>query len=264
LSNQEKLTASTNKSEAHANEEQSQPGDKDLTNTEETTRAPWLTEEDRRELRRRVAEHNARKAPRDPAANNTCPTARIPCHMIPPPAEPPLMAKARGIVDKLDAAHDGALLLAQAQMESQGDFMPQDRRGKADWLTRRREKVRGIMMATNVGAFAPLEPPPPVRPPTRPRSAPLVRLLPIPPVLLEIIHSNLPALIPSVEGEDTTHWPPLPLPGGGTTLPDRAMALIREFANRTRDEDRRLRAHSSNSRRWICTCMHACMLATFT
>ena len=57
------------------------------------------------------------------------------------------------------------------------------------------------------------------------------------------------------------NWPPLPMPGGGMPLPLTAWSLVREFAKRTPDEDRRLREHPSNARRWIYACMHACMLA---
>ena len=34
------------------------------------------------------------------------------------------MARARGILDELDAAHEAALRIAQAQMEAQGNEMP--------------------------------------------------------------------------------------------------------------------------------------------
>jgi hypothetical protein len=59
------------------------------------------------------------------------------------------------------------------------------------------------------------------------------------------------------------NWPPLPMRDGGMLLPLPALALIRKFANRTPDENRRLREHPSNARRWICmhACMHACLLA---
>ena len=56
------------------------------------------------------------------------------------------------------------------------------------------------------------------------------------------------------------NWPPLPMRDGGMLLPSGVGKLIRQFANRTRDENRRLREHPSNARRWICmhACMHAC------
>jgi hypothetical protein len=261
LSNEEQLTASTNKNEA-----QSQPEDKDVTNTEETTRANQLTEKETsganqpgpERRRRSVAEHNAiwelLSVP------NSSPTARIPGHMIPPPAQNAYMARAQDILDELDATHEAALTTAQAQMESQGDFRPQDRRGKDLWLARRRERARQIMIATNVSAIDPnYEPPPPVRPPFDARNFVPPGWGPAgPPLMPEIEHSNCGM------GANAAHWPPMPVPSGGTMLPEHVMAVIRSFANRTRNEDRRLRAHSSNNRRWICICMHACLLATFT
>ena len=190
--------------------------------------------------------------------------------MSPPPAQAAGMATAFSIFDELNPAYEAAMEMAQAQMEAEGDTVPVGHwTGEiADWLARRREKARGIMIATNVSAVDPnYEPPPPVRPPTRPRSAPLVRLpkpLPngwggaVPPVMQEIHHAG------GGMGTNGAHWPPLPVPGGGATMPLIPLALILQFAVRTAEEDRRLRAHSSNNRRWICTCMHACMLATFT
>jgi hypothetical protein len=191
---------------------------------------------------------------------NSSPTARIPGHMIPPPAQNAYMARAQDILDELDATHEAALTTAQAQMESQGDFRPQDRRGKDLWLARRRERARQIMIATNVSAIDPnYEPPPPVRPPFDARNFVPPGWGPAgPPLMPEIQHSNCGM------GANAAHWPPMPVPSGGTMLPEHVMAVIRSFANRTRNEDRRLRAHSSNNRRWICICMHACLLATFT
>ena len=184
-------------------------------------------------------------------------TARIPYDMIPPPPENELMGRARGIIEGLDAAHEAALTRAQAQMVSQGDFRPQGF-GVHEWLARRRERARQIIIATNVSAIDPnYVPPPPVRP-SGPNYGTSSWGPDGPPLMLIIQHSN------HRMGANAAHWPPLPVPGGGTTLPENVVAIIRLFANRTRDEDRRLRAHSTNNRRWICTCMHACMLATFT
>ena len=256
MSNEEQLTASTNKNEA-----QSQPEDKDVTNTEETTGANQLTEKETsganqagpERRRRSVAQRNAIWA----LIPNSSPTARIPYDMTPPPPENELMGRARGIIEGLDAFHEAALSIAQAELLSQGDFRPQGF-GVHEWLARRRERARQIIIATNVSAIDPnYEPPPPVRP-IGPNYGTSSWGPDGPPLMLIIQHSN------HRMGANAAHWPPLPVPGGGTTLPENVLALIRLFANRTRDEDRRLRAHSTNNRRWICTCMHACMLATFT